>query len=102
MEEKLREWPTNNWPNLRPIPWASQTPDTINDTLLCLQTEASPSLRGVTQQLTQKDTDTHSETGGWNMESLMEEQEEGLWLGRGQQFHNKTESTNLGPGVLRV
>ena len=26
MEQRLREWPTNNWPNLRPIPWASTNP----------------------------------------------------------------------------
>ena len=26
MEQRLREWPTNNQPNLRPIPWASTNP----------------------------------------------------------------------------
>ena len=26
MEQRLREWPTNKWPNLRPIPWASINP----------------------------------------------------------------------------
>jgi hypothetical protein len=26
MEQRLREWPTNDWPNLRPIPWASTSP----------------------------------------------------------------------------
>jgi hypothetical protein len=25
-EQRLRDWPTNNQPNLRPIPWASTTP----------------------------------------------------------------------------
>ena len=35
VEQRLREWPTNNWPNLRSIPWA--IPDTINDTLVVLE-----------------------------------------------------------------
>jgi hypothetical protein len=26
MEKRLREWPTNNQPNLRPFPWASNNP----------------------------------------------------------------------------
>ena len=26
MEQRLREWPTNDWPNLGPIPWASTIP----------------------------------------------------------------------------
>ena len=26
MEQRLNEWPTNNWPNLSPIPWASTSP----------------------------------------------------------------------------
>jgi hypothetical protein len=50
MEQRLREWPTNNWPNLR----HGQTviPDTINDILLYLQKR---SLRSSTQQVTQTD-----------------------------------------------
>jgi hypothetical protein len=41
MEQGLREWLTNDWPNLRPTPWEREpTPDTTNVTLLCLQTEA--------------------------------------------------------------
>jgi hypothetical protein len=26
IEESLKEWPPNNLPNLRPIPWASTSP----------------------------------------------------------------------------
>jgi hypothetical protein len=26
MEQRLRKWPTNNLPNLRPIPWMSTNP----------------------------------------------------------------------------
>ena len=37
-------------------------PDNINDTLLCFQTGEYCPLRGSTQQLTQTDTDTHSQT----------------------------------------
>jgi hypothetical protein len=40
MEQRLKEKPTNDWPNLRPIPWREPTTDTINDTLLWLQTRA--------------------------------------------------------------
>ena len=69
MEQRLREWPTNNWPNLRPIPWANTNPNAINDTVLCLQTGACYPLRGSTQQLTQTDADTHSQTvdGAWGL-----------------------------------
>lgn len=38
MEQRLREWSTNYWPNLRPNTWTSNNPDTINDILLGLQT----------------------------------------------------------------
>jgi hypothetical protein len=41
MEQRLRECPTNNWPNLRPIPQKAPIPDTLNDTLLCLEQESS-------------------------------------------------------------
>lgn len=38
MEQRLGEWTINDWPTLRPIPDGREpTPDTINDTLLCLQ-----------------------------------------------------------------
>ena len=30
-EQRLREQPTNDWPNLRHIPCIEPTPDTIND-----------------------------------------------------------------------
>jgi hypothetical protein len=41
MEQNLKEWSTNNWPSLKPIPWASTNfPDIINDILLRLQTGA--------------------------------------------------------------
>jgi hypothetical protein len=38
---KVKEWPKNKDPNLKPIPWVNiPVPDIINDTLLCLQTGA--------------------------------------------------------------
>lgn len=40
MEQRLREWPTNDWPNLDPFHGRELTSDTIYDTLLCLQTGA--------------------------------------------------------------
>jgi hypothetical protein len=58
MEHGLKDWPTNEWPNLRPIPRAL-IPDI--DTLLCLQTGMCCPLRGSTQKLTQTDKDTHSQ-----------------------------------------
>ena len=36
MEQRLRGWPTNDWPNLRLITWEKPTSDTFNDILLCL------------------------------------------------------------------
>jgi hypothetical protein len=38
MEHRWREQPTNDWPNLDPPHGRKPTPDTINDSLLCLQT----------------------------------------------------------------
>jgi hypothetical protein len=38
MEQRLREQPTNDWPNLRPIPRERANLTLINNTLLCLQT----------------------------------------------------------------
>jgi hypothetical protein len=57
MGQRLREWPTNNQPNLRAIHGEASIPNTTNDTLLCLQTGASCSMRGSTKQLTETDTD---------------------------------------------
>ena len=67
MEQWLREWPTNNQPNLKSIHGQAPIPNTINDTLLFLQRGASCHLRGSTQQLSQTDTDTHNQTvdGAW-------------------------------------
>ena len=61
IEQWLKEWPTKNWPNVRPIHGQAPIPNTINDTLLCLQTGANCPLRGSTQQLTQADIDTYSQ-----------------------------------------
>ena len=36
MEQRWMEWPTNSPLNLRPLPWASANPDTIDDALSCL------------------------------------------------------------------
>ena len=45
MEQRLREWPTNYMPNLRDPPnGQAQVQDTINDTMLCLQTGPSISV----------------------------------------------------------
>jgi hypothetical protein len=40
MEQSLREWPINDWPNLRSTPWERASPNTINDTMLSLQVGA--------------------------------------------------------------
>jgi hypothetical protein len=41
MGQRRREWPTNDWPNLRLNHIGERQPlGPINDTLLCLQTEA--------------------------------------------------------------
>jgi hypothetical protein len=47
-------------------------PDTINDTLLCLQTEIKHKfpLRDSTQQLTETDAETHSQTLDVGQEKL--------------------------------
>jgi hypothetical protein len=67
MEQRLREWPTDNRPNLRPM--GKHQFNTINGTLLCFRTEACCPPKGSTQQLTQTDTDTHSQTvaGAWGL-----------------------------------
>lgn len=41
MEQRLGEWPINDWPNLRHTSWERAIPDTNNDTLPCFQTGAS-------------------------------------------------------------
>lgn len=47
-----------------PLYWRVQTPETMNDTLLSLQTEALQScpLRESTQQCLKGDAETHSQT----------------------------------------
>jgi len=40
MEQRLKAWPNNNQPTLKPISWASTIPKTINHILFCLQTGA--------------------------------------------------------------
>ena len=68
MEQRLKEWPTNNRPNLRPI--GKHQSLTLNGTHLCLQAKACCPLRGSNQQqLTQTDTDTYSQTvgGAWGL-----------------------------------
>jgi hypothetical protein len=62
MEQRLREWPTNNWPNLRPIPWASSNP-CYNETLLYLQIGA---VLWATLQLTETEAETQSKTLDFN------------------------------------
>ena len=68
MEQRLREWPSNNQPNLRPFQGQAPIPNSIKDTLLCLQTGPSCPLRGSTQQLTQTDTDTDTDTHSQTMD----------------------------------
>jgi hypothetical protein len=58
-------------------------PNTINDTLLSLQTGACCPLRGSTQQLTQIDTDTYSQTvdGVWGLLRKNRKKDWGPWRG---------------------
>ena len=58
MDQRLREWSTNDYSNFRPI--ACKTPDTINDTLLSLQTGTYHNclLRVFIQQRMETDTET--------------------------------------------
>jgi hypothetical protein len=65
-EQRLREQPTSDCPNLRLIPWENGrkvTPDTINDTLLCLHTGTYHSclLRGFILKWMEADVETHSQ-----------------------------------------
>ena len=57
------EWTTNNIPNVTPIP-LTPIPETVNDTLLCLQTGTKYNcpLRGSLKYLTEIDADLHSQT----------------------------------------
>ena len=54
--------PTNDCPNLSSIPWERAGPNTINDTLLCLQigTWHNCLLRVFVQQQMEADVETHS------------------------------------------
>ena len=65
----MEERPTNTGPTQNLSHGQAPSPDTINDTLLYLQTEAwhiCP-LRGSIQQQTERNADTRSQTldGGW-------------------------------------
>ena len=40
MEQRLKEWPTSDGPNLGSIPWVGTNLYTITDAMLCLQTGA--------------------------------------------------------------
>lgn len=59
-----RDWGDGQWitSSTWDLFYGQATPNTINDTLLHLLTEALCTFRGSTQHLTQKDTDTHSQT----------------------------------------
>jgi hypothetical protein len=69
-KKRRHGWWSRDWgdgqpitgPNWDPSHGQAPVPGTINNTLLCLQTGARCPLRGSTQQLTQTDTDTHSQT----------------------------------------
>ena len=92
------EWPNNNQPTWDQSHGKAPVTNTTNDILSCLQTGACCPLRSSTQQLTQTDTDTHSQTvdGAWGL----------LWKNRRKDCNSKgdrnstgrpTESTNLDP-----
>lgn len=64
MEERLKERPSRNWPNLGTIPRTGTKPNTITDAMLCLQTGAWHgwlSSEMLYQQLTETDADTYSQ-----------------------------------------
>jgi hypothetical protein len=71
MEERLRERPTNGWPNLRLIQCERASPYTINYTRLYLQTGISHNClpRSFIQKQMESDAKTHSQTsgGGWGV-----------------------------------
>jgi len=62
MEQRLSEQPTNNQANLKPTYGKPPIPDTINETLLCLQARVYHGwpLRVSTHQMTQTNSDPHS------------------------------------------
>jgi hypothetical protein len=62
MDQKLREQPTNDYPNKILANVRDPTPDTINDTLSCLLTEALHNclLRSFIQQEMETDEETHN------------------------------------------
>lgn len=63
IEQRLGERPTTDWPHLRSIPWASNIPDTVNDTYpVKLADRCLAPLRGATQQLIETDAWTDSQT----------------------------------------
>ena len=103
MEQRLRKQSTNNWPNLSPIHGQAPVPDTINDSLLCLQigTWHNCPLRGSTQQWTKIDADTNSQ--------ILDRGQELLWKSWGRiegpegdrnSTGRKTQQTNLDPQEL--
>jgi hypothetical protein len=97
MEQRLREWPTNDWPNLRPF-FHGQTPipDTINDILLCWKPSITVPFRDPTQKLTETHADTHSQTldGTWHSYGRVWKRIEGP-EGDRNSTGKPTESTNL-------
>ena len=54
MVQRLREWPTSDWPNFRPITGERADPYTINDALEMGAYHNCP------QQLMETDAETHS------------------------------------------
>jgi hypothetical protein len=74
-------------------------PNTINDILLCLQTGACCTLKGPTQQLTLRDTDTHCQTVDRAWELLWKNWRKDCKPPKGDRntTGRPTESTNMDP-----
>ena len=78
-------------------------PDTINDIMLCLQTEACCALRGSTQQLTQSDKGTNRQTahGGWRL--LRKNRKSDVYHeGLGTEQEDQQSQVTLTIGTLRI
>ena len=71
IEQRLKEWPTKNQPNLRPIPWATPILNTINDIVTLIERIMSSERLHLG---TDSDRYRHPQpNNGWSLGTLMKE-----------------------------
>ena len=94
MEQRWREWPTNNWPNLRPTPWAKHKSVTLLMILCyacrhaCYPQRLHPPAGSDRHRFSQPKS-------GWSLGTLMQEWEEGFWATKGIGYPQEDQQSQL-------